>query len=159
MQVRCLNLQRICLLSAKWPQLLGNRRTNSYKSAGIRWWVSWAEHTWENQSKYDGRCTVCLRDVPRLLSLTLCQIIDHQQPCNPPKGHRAEFRPPASIWILSSPRTRVVYAINSLLVAHSQTTGEQRCGSKGIKVENVLLVHHENYRLSWWAPPGPDQIN
>ena len=94
MQVRCLNLQRIRLLSAKWPQLLGNRRTNSYKSAGIRWWVSWAEHTWENQSKYDGRCTVCLRDVPRLLSLTLCPIIDHQQPCNPPKGHRAEFRPP-----------------------------------------------------------------
>lgn len=46
------------------------------------------------------------------------------------------------IRILSSPRTRVVCAINSLLVAHSQTTGE-RCGSKGIKVENVLLVHHE----------------
>ena len=34
MQVRCLHLRRICLLSAKWPQLLGNRRTNSYKSAG-----------------------------------------------------------------------------------------------------------------------------
>ena len=86
----------------------------------------------------------------------------HQQPCNPPKGHRAEFRPswysemkdlnlcaarPATglrrpIRILSSPRTRVVCAINSLLVAHSQTTGE-RFGSKGIKVENVLLVHHE----------------
>ena len=128
--------------ASTWAQLLGNRRTGC-KSTGIRRWVSRVECTCEHQSKFDGRCTVCLRDGPRLLFLpvALCQSSTTVQPTQkPPRripastiqdvirnrndlefvGHR---RAPTYFWFSRLPEQEYC-AINFLLVAHSQATGE-----------------------------------
>jgi len=48
-----------------------------YEAVGT---VSQVERTCEHQPKFDGRCTVCLRDVPRLLCLALRQSSTTMQP-------------------------------------------------------------------------------
>ena len=155
--------------ASTWAQLLGNRPTGC-KSTGIRRWVSRVECTCEHQSKFDGRCTVCLRDGPRLLSLALCQSSTIVQPtqkpphripastiqavkrnrkrsggCGPPPG-------PDVFLVFTSHRTR---ALCHKFSACCPQSSYGRIVQKGYNIENILLDHHKNYRLSWWAPPGP----
>ena len=130
-------------MPSTWAQLLVGNSQMGCNSTGMRWWVLYCRC-----EQFDGCCTVCLRDVLRLLSLALRQSSTTMQPTQKP---RAEFRPPqygklkrnrkqsefvrhrrapTYFWFSRLLEQELYSAINFLHVAHNQAT--RNWCSKGI---------------------------